>query len=412
MTPLETQSLRMLPDPSKSLPLVTIVTPSFNQGPFIRATIESVLSQDYPNIEYVIMDGGSTDETTSVVKEYASRLTFISEKDRGQSHAINKGFRAAKGSIVSWLNSDDVFLPGAVRAAVNGFGCNPAAGAVYGEGYQIDKAGALIARFPYTEPFNLWKLIHLSDYILQQTVFFRKSVLDEVGYLEEELHYTMDWDLLIRIGLQYPLVYLPEYLACLREYPEAKSFSGGAGRLHEIRRMLRKHCGMSVAPAVVVYGLDTYARLWCMRLERLSGRKLAPVFRLLQLLIRRTAGMIAGHILFHAQGLYSDGWVGPVVRYALRRGNGTVLIEGHIPYRIFAPLSQRFRIHVNGRSLGNFPVPAGDFQFKLDLSSVCQGQPVFLRVACSRWRMPLTLRRRVAFRLTSIRWEEGQPSAA
>ena len=92
-------------------PLVTIVTPSYNQGNFIRATIESVLSQNYPHVQYIIMDGGSTDETASVVKDYASRLTFISEKDRGQSHAINKGFRMAQGSILAWLNSDDLYLP-------------------------------------------------------------------------------------------------------------------------------------------------------------------------------------------------------------------------------------------------------------------------------------------------------------
>ena len=114
-------------------PLVTVVTPSYNQGHYIRATIESVLSQDYPNLEYIIMDGGSTDATASVVKDYASRLTFISERDRGQSHAINKGFQRARGTIVSWLNSDDIYLPGAIGKAVEAFERNPAAGAVYGE---------------------------------------------------------------------------------------------------------------------------------------------------------------------------------------------------------------------------------------------------------------------------------------
>src|SRR4051794_8626300 len=103
---------------SQPQPVVTVVTPSYNQGSFIRATIESVLRQDYPHIEYIVMDGGSTDETASVVKDYASRLKFISERDRGQSHAINKGFRTAKGDILAWLNSDDLFLPGAVEAAV------------------------------------------------------------------------------------------------------------------------------------------------------------------------------------------------------------------------------------------------------------------------------------------------------
>src|SRR6266481_1933988 len=106
-------------------PLFSVVTPSYNQGRFIRATIESVLSQDYPNLEYIIMDGGSTDETASIAKDYASRLTFISEKDRGQSHAINKGFRMARGSFLAWLNSDDLYLPGCVRAAVEAFSRNP-----------------------------------------------------------------------------------------------------------------------------------------------------------------------------------------------------------------------------------------------------------------------------------------------
>src|SRR5215831_13632188 len=214
-------------------PVVTIVTPSYNQGHFIRATIESVLSQDYPHVEYIIMDGGSTDETASVVKDYSSRLKFISEKDRGQSHAINKGFQIAKGSVLAWLNSDDLYLPGCITTAVESFGHNPSAGALYGEGYLIDRSGNTTGRFPCTEPFNLWKLAYLSDYILQQTVYFRKDVLDDVGLLDESLHYTMDWDILIRIGKKYDLAYIPEYMGCLREYAEAKSFAGGKRRSRE-----------------------------------------------------------------------------------------------------------------------------------------------------------------------------------
>src|SRR6185436_4307781 len=122
---------------SMSRPLVTIITPSYNQGSFIRATIESVLSQGYPELEYIIMDGGSTDETASIAREYASRLTFISEKDKGQSHGINKGFQIARGSVVAWLNSDDLYLPGSIRTAVEALDNSPTAGAVYGEGYLI-----------------------------------------------------------------------------------------------------------------------------------------------------------------------------------------------------------------------------------------------------------------------------------
>src|SRR5258708_7362828 len=220
---------------------VSIITPSFNQGKFIRATIESVLSQDYPNVEYIIMDGGSTDETAAVVKDYASRLTFISENDRGQSHAINKGFRMARGSILAWLNSDDVYLPGAIRKGVQAFSCTPPPGAVYGEGYLIDREGTITCRFPHTIPLNLWRLTYLSDYILQQSVFFGKDVLDEVGCRDEDLHYSMDGELLIRIEKKYPLRYIPEYIGCLRESAEAKTSRGGARRVREIRDMLRRH---------------------------------------------------------------------------------------------------------------------------------------------------------------------------
>ena len=209
------------------VPVVTVVTPSYNQGCFIRATIESVLSQNYPYLEYIVMDGGSTDETAAVVKEYSSRLTFISERDRGQSHAINKGFQMARGSVLAWLNSDDLYLPGSIHAAVDAFDRNPSAGAVYGEGYLIDSAGKSASRFPWTQTFDLWRLTYLSDYILQQTVFFRRAALDEVGYLNECLHYTMDWDILIRLGKRYPVEYIPAYMACLREHPEAKTFAGG-----------------------------------------------------------------------------------------------------------------------------------------------------------------------------------------
>ena len=206
-------------------PLVSIVTPSYNQGHFIRATIESVLSQDYPNIEYIVMDGSSTDDTAAIVAEYAGKLTWISEKDRGQAHAINKGFQSASGEIVAWLNSDDVLLPGAVRRAVEAFQRSPGVSAIYGEGYCMNREGRFTRRFPATEPFNLWKLVHLSDYILQQLTFFRREPLERIGWLDENLHYTLDWDLLIRLGKRFGLLYVGEDFGALREYPEAKSFS-------------------------------------------------------------------------------------------------------------------------------------------------------------------------------------------
>lgn len=396
-----------LPCNPMDAPLVTVVTPSYNQGQFIRATIESVLSQDYPNVEYIVMDGGSTDQTASVVKDYASRLTFISEKDRGQSHAINKGFRMARGGVVAWLNSDDVYLPGAIGRAIEGFRRNPAAGAVYGEGYLIDRDGETTCRFPCTEPVNLWKLVYLSDYILQQTVYFRKDVLDDVGYLNEALHYTMDWDIFIRIAMKYPLEYIPEYMGCLREYAEAKSSAGGRTRVLEIRDFLRRHTGMRIPPGYIVYGLGTYHKIWCDQVEQMCGPKLKPVSDKLQSLIRFGAGTIIGHTLQHSQGLYVDGWASRLLRYVLPRAAGPLIIEGTLPFRYLWP-KPKLRIDANGRPLGSFALPCGDFRLEIELPQELQGQGLHLEIKASRWKVSQRFnfrggRRTLAYQLKSIR---------
>lgn len=390
-------------------PTVTIVTPSYNQGHFIRATIESVLSQDYPHVEYIIMDGGSTDQTASVAREYSSRLTFISEKDRGQSHAINKGFQMASGSIVAWLNSDDLYLPGCIRAAVDAFHRSPSAGAVYGEGYLIDYAGNTTGRFPYTEAFNLWKLVHLSDYILQQSVYFRKDVLDDVGYLDENLHYTMDWDVLIRIGMKYPVEFIPAYMGCLREYPEAKSSAGGIKRADEIQRMLQRHTGRRISPGYVVYGLDTHHRLWCDQIDEALDPWLKPVSTKLKSAVRLVAGLMIGHTIRDSQGLYSDGWASPTVHYMLAPGHGPVVIEGSLPD--WGNLAgQRLFVKGNSAPLGVWDVPVGEFRIRLPIPRGMVGQPIALKIDASRSAVPSRFslrgdRRHLAYLLKSIAWE-------
>jgi glycosyltransferase involved in cell wall biosynthesis len=400
-------------DGLSSSPLVTVVTPSYNQGSFIRATIESVLSQDYPNIEYIIMDGGSTDETATVVKDYASRLTFISEKDRGQSHAINKGFRMARGPVLSWLNSDDLFLPGAIRTAVNALEKEPGAGAVYGEGYLIDRAGKITSRFPCTEPLNLWKFVYLSDYILQQTVYFRKEALDRVGYLDEDLHYSMDWDILIRIGMRYPLIYVPEYMGCLREYEEAKTSAGGVRRAREIGRMLRRHTGMRISPGHIVYGLETYQNMWCRRAERLAfGWR--PAVRLLQGGIRVAVGTIIGRTIQLSQGLFPQGWAGRVLHYMLPPGGSTVRIEGALPEGL---RGQTLRIDAGGLRLAEARIEAGDFRLAVEIPGELRGEALRLTVRASRscisGRIPPDgVRRQVAYRLKQICWAGPDGAAA
>lgn len=388
-----------------SRPLVTIVTPSYNQGEFIRATIESVLSQDYPLVEYIIMDGGSTDQTAAIVSEYAGRLAWTSEPDRGQAHAINKGFQRARGDIVAWLNSDDILLPGAVTAAVQEWERVPEAGAVYGEGYLMDREGRFTRRFPATEPFNLWKLVYLSDYVLQQSTFFRRSAVEQVGWLDESLHYAMDWDLLIRLGTRYGLHYTPAYLGALREYAEAKSFAGGRRRVEEIRRVLERHTGLRHAPGFWTYGLDTYQRGWMDRLENRSPRWLripATVLSLMVYVITAAAIML---ILRNAQGVHADGWVADRFEWMLPEGAGDVVVQGRVP------ADSRLRGAIltataAGQPLGSWPVGPGDFEVRFQAPE--RPGPFSFELHCSRYRRPplgseLSWRR-MAFQLRSIHW--------
>ncbi len=231
-------------------PLVSIVTPSYNQGRFIQETIESVLSQDYSPIEYMIIDGQSTDETCEILKSYQDRFFWISEKDRGQAHAINKGWRRSRGEILAWLNSDDVYLPGAVSKAVTFLANHQEVGAIYGEGYHIEADGQVMERYP-TEPYDSNRLAE-TCIICQPTVFIRRSVLDEIGFLDETLQYCMDYDFWFRISKKFTWGYLSEYLASTRFYSQTKTL-GQRVKVHkEILQVVYRHNGY--VPPSWIYG--------------------------------------------------------------------------------------------------------------------------------------------------------------
>lgn len=234
-------------------PLVSIITPSYNQGKFIRQTIESVLGQDYPNIEYIVVDGGSTDDTRQILEEYSDWINWISENDQGQSDAINKGFHMAKGEILGWINSDDCYESGAVSAAVALFEKKPDAAMVYGKGYIIDVAGNKTKPFKYTVPFDLWSLINIWDYIMQPATFFRADAIKSVGYLNRKLQWTMDWDLWIRLALNYEVIYTNCFLACSREYAETKTSTGGIARLDEIKSLQQQYTRQSEPYGYLIY---------------------------------------------------------------------------------------------------------------------------------------------------------------
>ena len=400
------------PSAGAELPLVTVVTPSYNQGRFIGATIDSVLSQDYPNVEYIIVDGASTDDTAAVAARYAGRLTFISEPDRGQSEAINKGFRRARGEYVAWLNSDDVFLPGAIAAAVAALRANPEAGAVYGEGYQIDEAGNVISRFASTQRFDLWRLLNLSDFILQQTVFFRRSIFAEIGLVDEELVYGMDWELLMRIGLRHPIVYVPHYMGAIREYPAAKSFAGGAKRARELAQIMRRHTRKRFPPGMFVYGMPSYVAAINARVAWALRGPLAAFGNRLQRRVTAAGNRIVGEILRRAQGWYSDGWAGSRADFTFRPCGGRRLaIDVALPP--WAPIErQRLTFSVAGRAFATESFGRGEFRIPLVLPRAVWDRPVTVRVRAAHAFRPGVDeagrhdRRKLAYVLRSFDFED------
>jgi glycosyltransferase involved in cell wall biosynthesis len=206
-------------------PVVTIVTPSFNSGRFIEATIRSVLEQDYPAIEYLVMDGSSTDGTLDVLRRYGDRLRWRSGRDGGQSAAINAGWRAGRGEVLAWLNADDTYLPGAVGSAVAYLQAYPAAAAVYGDCDITDEHGRALRPY-HTGPFDLVTMVRKAQNpVPQPAVFMRRAALEAAGYLDERLHMAMDLELWLRLGLRYEVGYLPHRLATLREHPETKTLA-------------------------------------------------------------------------------------------------------------------------------------------------------------------------------------------
>jgi glycosyltransferase involved in cell wall biosynthesis len=228
-------------EPLEAQPLVSIVTPSFNQGAFIAAAIESVLAQDYPRIEYLVVDGGSTDTTLELLRRYGDRVRWVSEPDDGQAHAINKGIALTRGAIVAWLNADDLYLPGAVAGAVAELLEHPQAALVYGQAEFIDRGGALVGACSQVEPFNIDRLIDYLDFIVQPAAFFRRDAFLAVGGLDAQLRYCLDYDLWIKLALRYRVRYLPRVLARVRIYPTTKTATGGLERLEEIERMIRRY---------------------------------------------------------------------------------------------------------------------------------------------------------------------------
>ena len=230
-------------------PLVTIVTPSFNQARYLEATIQSVLSQDYPRIEYMIVDGGSKDGSLDIIKKYSKPLEsnggiaplselreqapgiqnhaitwWVSEKDKGQTDAINKGFARATGEILAWINSDDTYEPGAINAAVNCLQEHPEVGMVYGDCNFINEEGRVVGKFGSAQT-NYRLLRQGYVHIPQQTMFFRADLWKQVGPLDPSFYFAMDYDLWTRIAARSEIKYVSQTWANFRLHTLGKTIA-------------------------------------------------------------------------------------------------------------------------------------------------------------------------------------------
>jgi glycosyltransferase involved in cell wall biosynthesis len=218
-------------------PLVTIITPSLNQVQYLESTIRSVLEQDYPSLEYIIVDGGSTDGSIAVIRRFESHLAYwVSEPDRGQSDAINKGLACARGQYIAWLNSDDIYLPNAVSKAVDVLEKSPQAGLVYANCSKIDDKGNRLVWRRYRQ-YTLIDLLSMYT-IAQPTVFMRRDILESVGGLESTYNYLMDHHLWIRMAHIAPIIFVDDYWAGAREHLHAKNIAQRLKFAPEARRIV------------------------------------------------------------------------------------------------------------------------------------------------------------------------------
>jgi len=228
---------------SETLPFVTVVTPAYNQADFLRDTIESVLSQDYPNIEYVVLDDGSTDETPQILAEYGDRFVWESQKNMGQTPTINKGWSMTSGEIITWLNSDDTFYDEtSVRTGVEYLIEHPDVGIVFGDSMYTQADGTEIEPTRPIIDFTYKKMVvNCENSISQPSAFIRREIIEKVGDLDPKYYYFMDWDFWMRAGIYYEIVHIDAILSTYRLHADSKTVSQSKKAAPELEYMYKKY---------------------------------------------------------------------------------------------------------------------------------------------------------------------------
>ena len=236
-------------------PLVTIVTPCLNSAPFIARTIESVVKQDYPHIEHIVMDGGSTDGTLDILKTFGERLQCTSASDAGAADAINRGFLRSRGSVFAWLNADDVYLPGAISTAVGHLITAPEVAVVYGEGIWVDQDDAVLGRYPTVSPYDK-AMLERECSICQPASFIRREAFAGANMLDPKLQSAFDYDLWIRLSQRHRFLAVPDVLAASRMHAGNKSLAQRRLAFEEAIHILSRH--FEYVPVNWIYGYLTF----------------------------------------------------------------------------------------------------------------------------------------------------------
>ena len=270
--------LRIPHSPSPALPSrvprIAIITPSFNQGRFLRATIDSVLAQNYPNLFYHVQDGGSTDDTIDVLKSYCGRISWSSAADKGQADAINIGFKSADCDIMAYLNSDDTLLPGTLAVAAERFERQPEIDILYGHRIFIDYFGQEIGRAVY--PAHDSHALKFAGYVPQESMFWRKRVWEKVGPFDNDFQYALDWDFMLRAeAAGFRMIRVPRFLACFRIHDEQKTTKNyDRGRM-EMQKLRLRSLGHTPSRPEMYRGMAPYLVRqfilhWCYRLSLIN----------------------------------------------------------------------------------------------------------------------------------------------
>lgn len=232
---------------SNNYPKISIITVSFNQGQFIEDNILSVINQNYPNIEHIIIDASSTDGTLDILKKYDKFLNWVSEPDKGQSDGLNKGFKKATGDIIGWFNSDDRIASGALHKVSTFFMNNPDEIAVVGDQIIIDEEGAALKTIK-SRSYSFDYLLNHAKGITQNSTFFKRSVFDQTGYLDEDVHYAMDRDLFIRIAKVKTMPYIADSLGEFRIQKNSKTAEGSYYFAKDLIKVRKKYGGDVFSP--------------------------------------------------------------------------------------------------------------------------------------------------------------------